>query len=84
MVDLAIFGLLGSITAASLFFPQVYTSWKTKKTAELAWLTIIIGMLNGSIWIVYGLFRQDPYIYVTNTLLLIATSMLAVLKKKYG
>ena len=85
MVDVAtIFGLFGSITAASLFFPQVYTSWKTKKTHDLAWFGIIIGMLNGIFWIVYGLFRLDPFIYVTNTVLFTGAFLLMILKRKYG
>jgi uncharacterized protein with PQ loop repeat len=85
MVDIAkVFGLLGSITAASLFFPQVYTSWKTKKTRDLAWFGIVIGLLNGVFWIVYGLLRSDPFIYVTNTILLIGAFLLLILKKRYG
>lgn len=84
MVDLApLFGLLGSITASTIFFPQVWWAWKTKKTKDLSWLTIIIGVLNGFFWIVYGVLKSDPFIYVTNTLLFIATFILAILKKKY-
>ena len=85
MVDaVIIFGLLGSITAASLFFPQVYTSWKTKKTRDIAWFGIIIGIFNGIFWVVYGLFQADPFIYVTNTLLFIGAFLLMILKRKYG
>ncbi|MEJ5317018.1 MAG: SemiSWEET family transporter [Tenuifilum sp.] len=85
MIDVAqVFGLLGSITAASLFFPQVYTSWKTKKTHDLAWSGIAIGLLNGVFWIVYGLIRLDPFIYLTNTILLIGAFLLLILKKRYG
>ncbi|MBI4167865.1 MAG: hypothetical protein HY515_02810 [Candidatus Aenigmarchaeota archaeon] len=84
MTDLAsIFGLLGAVTASTIFFPQVWKTWKTKRTKDLSWLTIIIGMLNGFFWIVYGLLKLDPFIYVTNTLLFIATTLLAILKKKY-
>lgn len=83
--DLApVFGLLGSITAASLFFPQVWVAWKTQKTRDLAWMTILLGMTNGIFWILYGTIKLDPFIYVTNILLFIATFLLAVLKKKYG
>lgn len=85
MIDIAqVFGLLGSITAASLFFPQVYISWKTKKTYDLAWFGIIIGLLNGIFWIMYGLLRSDPFIYVTNIILLIGALLLLLLKKRYG
>lgn len=85
MIDIAqVFGLLGSITAASLFFPQVYASWKTHKTRDLAWSGIVIGILNGFFWITYGLLRSDPFIYVTNIILLIGALLLLLLKKRYG
>ncbi|MBI2573534.1 hypothetical protein HYV86_06735 [Candidatus Woesearchaeota archaeon] len=85
MIDIpAVFGLLGSITAASLFFPQVWVSFKTKKTNDLAWFGILIGLLNGIFWVIYGLFQADPFIYVTNIILFIGALLLFILKKKYG
>jgi len=85
VVDLAqLFGLLGSVASASLFFPQVWVSYKTRKTKDLAWFTIIIGLLNGVFWIAYGLLRSDPFIWVTNVILFIGALLLMVLKKKYG
>ena len=80
----SIFGLLGSITAASLFFPQVWASYTTKKTESIAWSMILVGMLNGVLWIVYGLLQGDPFIYVTNAILFVGALLLAILKKKYG
>ncbi|MFH0889559.1 MAG: SemiSWEET family transporter [Candidatus Aenigmatarchaeota archaeon] len=85
MADLtAVFGLLGAITAATIFLPQVWKAYKTKKTKDLSWLTIAIGILNGIFWIVYGLMKTDPFIYVTNLVLLSATISLAFLKNRYG
>ena len=78
-----VFGTLGSITAAGLFFPQVLKSYKTKKTTELSWSGIIIGMLNGIFWTIYGLFQLDPFIYVTNSILFLGAFLLMILKKKY-
>lgn len=79
-----IFGLLGSITASCLFFPQVWSSYKTHETKSLAWSGIFIGMVNGLFWIIYGLLRGDPYIYVTNAILFIGALLLAILKRRYG
>ena len=85
MVELiSIIGLFGSITASSLFFPQVYAAWKTRRTKDLSWLTILIGVVNGLLWTSYGLLKADPFIYITNTLLAVATGMLVILKKRYG
>ncbi len=79
-----LFGYLGSIFASFIFFPQVWTSYKTKKTKDLSWMGIIIGMLNGISWVSYGLLKGDPFIWVTNSLLFIGAFLLMILKKKYG
>ena len=79
-----VFGYLGSIFAALIFFPQVWASFKTKKTRDLSWMGIIIGMLNGISWVCYGLIKSDPFIYVTNSILFVGAFLLMVLKKKHG
>lgn len=76
-------GLVGSFTAATLFFPQVYTAWKTKRTKDLSWNTIYIGIANGTLWFFYGILKSDPFIYLTNAALFTAVTTLAILKKKY-
>lgn len=80
----SIFGLLGSITAASIFYPQVIASYRSKKTRDLAWFSILIGLLNGVFWITYGLLKHDPFIYITNLVLIIGAFLLMILKIKYG
>lgn len=79
----SLFGLLGSVTAASLFFPQVWKAWKTKRTENLSWLTILIGIFNGLVWTSYGVLKLDPFIYITNVLLMTALVILALLKNMY-
>ncbi|MBI2141867.1 PQ-loop repeat-containing protein [Candidatus Woesearchaeota archaeon] len=85
MVELvSVFGFLGAITASFLFFPQVWESYRTRKTHDIAWFGIFIGMLNGVFWFAYGLVKSDPFIYVTNSILFLGAFLLMVLKKKYG
>lgn len=80
----SLLGLLGAITASLLFFPQVLASYKSKKTKDLAWSSIIVGMLNGIFWIGYGFSKADSFIYITNIILFIGAFLLLLLKKKYG
>ncbi|MFH1105796.1 MAG: SemiSWEET family transporter [Candidatus Aenigmatarchaeota archaeon] len=79
----AIFGFLGAVTASIIFIPQVWKSWTSKKTNDLSWLTIILGILNGIFWVSYGALKNDPYIYLTNIFLFFATTCLALMKWKY-
>lgn len=80
----SILGFCGSITAASLYLPQVWISHRTKQTKQVAWTTIMVGMLNGFLWIGYGLLKSDPYIYVTYMILFASTLFLMFLKRKHG
>ncbi|MDO8663863.1 MAG: SemiSWEET family transporter [Candidatus Wildermuthbacteria bacterium] len=80
----SLFGFLGAITASSLFFPQVWASYKTKRTHDLAWPFIATGILNAIFWMIYGFLKSDPFVYVTNTIIFIGVLLLAVLKKKHG
>jgi MtN3 and saliva related transmembrane protein len=79
-----IIGLLASTTASLIFFPQVIASYKSKKTKDLSWSGIYIGLLNGCFWIMYGLMKADPFIYITNSILFIGAFLLLILKRKYG
>lgn len=79
-----VLGLLGSITASSIFIPQVFASYKNKKTKDIAWFTVIISLVNGAFWIGYGSIKADPFIYITNIIAFIASFLLMLLKKKYG
>lgn len=80
----SLLGLLGAITASSIFIPQVLASYKNKKTKDIAWFTIIISVVNALFWTGYGFIRTDPFIYVTNMISFVASFLLALLKRKYG
>lgn len=77
-------GLLGAITASSIFIPQVLASYRNKKTKDVAWFTIVISLANAVFWTSYGFLKLDPFIYVTNIISFVATFLLMLLKKKYG
>jgi uncharacterized protein with PQ loop repeat len=77
-------GLLASCAAASLFFPQVISSYKTKQTDGLAWPGIFLGLANAALWVTYGLMKNDPFIYATNSVAFVGAFCLLLLKKKYS
>jgi len=80
----SLIGLSGSVTAACLFLPQVWSSHKTKQTQQIAWTSIFIGLLNAVFWTTYGLLKHDPFIYVTNILCFSGAFLLLLLKKRHG
>jgi len=85
MIDIIfITGFIGSITAAIMLFPQVFRSYKTKKTESLAWSWLFLSLISGGSWFVYGFFKPDTFVLATNIFYLTALLSLMVLKKKYG
>ena len=80
----SILGFSGSVTAACLFLPQVWASHRTKQTQQIAWTSILLGLLNAVFWASYGVFKADPFIYVTNILCFAGAFLLFLLKKKHG
>jgi len=85
MINLTlIIGTLGAITAACLFFPQIIASFKTKKTRDIAWSAIGIGIANGVFWAIYGYLINDLFILITNTVMFIGATTLLFLKRKYN
>lgn len=81
---ISILGLLGAVTASSIFIPQVLASYKNKKTKDIAWFTILISLANAIFWTSYGFLKLDPFIYVTNMIAFVASFLLTLLKRKYG
>ncbi len=79
----SVFGTLGAITSSSMFFPQVWKSFKLKDTKSLSWFGLIIGFLNGGFWLMYGILKADPFIYVTNSFFTFGATLLLVLKIRY-
>ena len=84
MVDFAsVFGVLGGITSSSMFFPQVWKSYKQKDTSSLSWIGLLVGLLNGFFWLMYGVFKDDPILYVTNSFFTSGALLLVLLKYRY-
>lgn len=84
MITIAsVFGILGGVTASSMFFPQVWKSFKDKDTSSLSWIGLSVGFLNGFFWVMYGVFKDDAIIYITNSLFAFGAFLLLMLKVKY-
>ncbi len=84
MEIVSILGFIGAATAGLLFFPQVIKSYRSKKTDEIAWFGVILGVINCIVWISYGLLRGDVFVWGTNVVMMSGALFLGGLKLKYG
>lgn len=59
-------GLGAAIGSSIAFFPQVLKVWRTRQTDHLSLITFAVLTTAVSLWIVYGILREDPIIIGAN------------------
>ena len=81
---ISVIGIMASIFALSSTVPQIVKSLKTKKTEDLSvWLilSLIVGL---SLWVIYGIGRNDVVIVGGNILGVSLNLVLLLLKFMYS
>ena len=73
----------GSLVAISVF-PQVYKSWKTKSTKDVAISWSLINLAGQMLWIVYGVVISSYSLIIMSSITLFMNVSMIVLKLKYG
>lgn len=79
--------LLGSVASALVsasFVPQIIKGYKTKHLEDVSYLLMILISIGMSLWIVYGIERQDPVIVGANVTTIALNMILLGLKAKYA
>lgn len=78
-----IIGFIAGGLSSALFVPQIIKIIKEKSAEEIALLTCIIGIVSSGLWLWYGIMNEHLSMIVTNSISVIATVILIVLKLKY-
>ncbi len=63
-------GLVGVVTGSLTFVPQVYKAWKSRSVGDLSIWMILILLLNVTIWLVYGIAKNDFAMILANSIIL--------------
>jgi len=66
------------------FVPQIARSLRTKSVRDVSPVTLFQLSIGVLLWMIYGIYRQDPIIIVANAITLITLSVLIFLYFKYG
>lgn len=77
-----IIGMVAGICTSISFFPQAMRILKTKRTEELSLVTYIIYVCGISMWIIYGVLRQDIAVWLTNVVSFFPACLILWLKIK--
>lgn len=83
MDQTGIIGLAAGILTASSLLPQVIKTLKEKKCEEVSVAMLIVLMIGISLWIVYGIRRNDFPIIATNSFSLLINLVMIFLRYKY-
>ena len=84
MDTVTVLGLIaGSLTTLS-FAPQVARAWRTRSTADLSLVMLVVFLAGVLLWIAYGVVRADPAIIAANVVTATLIGLLLSLKRKNG
>ncbi|MCW3073677.1 MAG: hypothetical protein JWP69_746 [Flaviaesturariibacter sp.] len=78
-----ILGLAAGICTASSLLPQVIKTLKEKKADEVSLVMLFVLLTGVSLWIVYGIKKDDLPIIATNCFSLLVNLVMISLRIKY-
>lgn len=78
-----IIGFIAGGLSCSLFIPQILKILKQKSAQEISALTAVIGVVSSALWLWYGFLNEHISMIVTNSIAVVATTALLILKFKY-
>ena len=79
-----IIGFVAGGLSSALFVPQIIKILKEKSAEEISVITCIIGILSCGLWLWFGIEISHLSMMVTNSISVVATFILIVLKLIYN
>lgn len=79
-----IIGFIAGGLSSALFIPQIIKILKEKSAEEISLVTCIIGIVSSGLWLWYGIKQDHISMMVTNSISVVATGVLVVLKLLYN
>jgi MtN3 and saliva related transmembrane protein len=79
-----IFGLMGAGIINIAFIPQVWRLYKLKSAREISLPFIILLMIGGSSWMIYGLLLGLPSVIIANVIATVLNILMLVAKLIYS
>ncbi len=83
-MDIEIIGFIAGGLSAALFVPQIIKIVREKSAEEISIITCIIGVLSSVLWLWFGIEKDHISMIVTNSLSVVATMSLIILKFNYN
>lgn len=74
-----ILGFVAGICTTAAVIPQIIKSWRSKEVSDVSPIMFGILMLGVGLWVVYGIFKNDLPIIVTNGISFTLNTIMLVL-----
>ncbi len=74
------FGWVASILTTLIFIPQIYKAFKTRLTADISMLMMILAVLGNSAWFVHASMTDNTPLLVCAFLIIIMSFVLIIFK----
>ena len=77
-------GLIATCFTSSSFVPQVWRTWKTRDVSGISLMTYVIINIGLILWLIYGVLRGDLPLTVANSIMVVLTGAILIMKIRYG
>ena len=84
MTSTDILGLVATCFTTSSFVPQVWRTWKTRDVSGISLATYLVITVGLALWLVYGYVKGDLPLIVANTVMVMLTGAITVMKLKFA
>ncbi len=81
---ITLIGLVAATLTTASFIPQVIKSWKNKSAKDLSLGMFVLFCSGVLLWLVYGILNKDAPIILSNTVTLVLSLTIIILKIRYG
>lgn len=84
MAAIEMLGLMAAAVTLSMFIPQIFKGYRTKKLDDVSYFLMILGIAGMFLWALYGFLRDDIVIITANIVGMALNAILLLLKKHYS
>lgn len=84
MTSLDLLGLIATCFTTSSFVPQVWRTWKTRDVSGISLASYAVITVGLTLWLAYGLLRDDLPLVVANSVMVVLTAAITLMKIRYG
>lgn len=84
MVPLDILGLVATSFTTASFAPQAWRIWRTRDVSGISLLTYLVLTAGLALWLIYGLLKGDLPLVVANSVMVVLTTAITLMKIIYS